>query len=241
MRRILLVCASVATITIWAAGCKAPEREEEEDPSPLSITLGPVDPMIEVGDSQQLTVVGLFPDETTGDVTSLANFTTATSAIATVSESGLVTGVSLGTVTITATYDFRIDTTLVTIVPAVFQEIEPNDQFAEAGDIGTDLTFEGSCQDADDPFDLYQATVGSGTFSVSVAWTEGVTAVDDADLDLALYDAGMLSLGTGDALVPPGDSPAEQSFDLPPGTVYIEVFCYLATEITPYVGTVTRP
>lgn len=237
MRRILLVCASLATITSWAAGCKAPEPEEEEDPSPLSITLTPVDPTIEVGDAQQLTVMGLFPDETTGDVTTLANFTTATSAIATVSESGLVTAVSLGTVTITATYDFRTDTTLVTVVPAVFQEIEPNEDFSEAGLMGNEQTFEGQCSDVD-LVDFYSAVVNSGSLTVSLAWDEG--AAMDQDLDLSIYDSTPTLL-IDDVSLPPDDSPAVLTTSLGSATtVFFAVDCDL-TGPADYVGTVTRP
>lgn len=243
MRRLLLLSASLVTLIGWTAGCEA-VKEKEDDLSPDSITVGPSNPTIEVGDTQQLTVMGQFPDDSTSDVTALANYTTATNGIATVSESGLITGVSVGTVTITASYDFRLATTLVTVVPTSaglnFAEIETNDTPFEANDIGAAVSFSGGCSDIDTS-DFYSAAVTSGTFAVSLAYTEG--AADTPDIDLYLYDSDLFIIAL-DETVTNGvdDSPAEVSAVLGSAmTVYVEAFCFLSTSNTPYFGTVTRP
>ena len=54
------------------------------------------------GSTLQLTATGTFEDESTADVTSHVTWSSADTAIATVDSAGLVTGVSAGTVTITA-------------------------------------------------------------------------------------------------------------------------------------------
>jgi len=237
MRRLLLLSASLVTLAAWSAGCEG-KKEDEEETSPDSITVGPANPTIVKGQTQQLTVMGLFPDGTTDDVTDLASFISTTSAIATVSADGLVTAIAVGTVTISVNYDFRTDTTLVTVGP--FAETEPNDDYVDGNPLFLSDTFEGTCNSNDDLFDVFTATVANtGMFSVTINWTEGVA--DQPDLDLILYNSNIDFLAVDDA-VPPGDSPATVSALLTTDlSVYIEVYCYLSTAGAPYFGTVTRP
>lgn len=237
MRRLLLLSASLVTLIGWTAGCEA-VKEKEDDLSPDSISVGPANPTIVKGQTQQLTVTGLFPDETTDDVTALATYISTTSAIATVSADGLITAIAEGTTTINVSYDFRIATTLVTV--ARFVESEPNDNDLDANPLFLSDTFEGTCNSNDDFSDVYRATVtNTGMFSVSINWTEGLG--DEPDLDLILYDGDVNFLAVDDA-VPPGDSPATVSALLTTNlSVYIEVYCYLSTAGAPYFGTVIRP
>src|SRR5438067_246423 len=59
------------------------------------------------GGSSQFHAIGTFAGGTTADVTSAADWRTSDAAIATVSSSGLVTGVAGGAVAITAAYQGR--------------------------------------------------------------------------------------------------------------------------------------
>lgn len=79
------------------------------NPIPVSLTITPVSPSLTtVGQTVQLTVTALYPDNSTQNVTAAAtgtNFTVSNPAIATVSPGGLVTAVSSGTVVIQANND----------------------------------------------------------------------------------------------------------------------------------------
>lgn len=68
--------------------------------------------------TQQLTAVATMSDSSTRDVTTWANTVWASdaTAVATVSEDGLVTPVSVGTANVTATYGAQSDTCAVTVV-----------------------------------------------------------------------------------------------------------------------------
>ncbi len=65
--------------------------------------------------TQQLTVTATYSDATTQDVTSAAGYSIDNSAIATVSNAGLLTGVSNGTATVTVTYQGVSATATVTV------------------------------------------------------------------------------------------------------------------------------
>jgi len=75
------------------------------------------------GGTSQLAATGRYADGSTGDVTSLASWTSSDSAVATVSSGGVVTGVAPGAVTISATYrsvtgstTFNVGTTVTLVV-----------------------------------------------------------------------------------------------------------------------------
>jgi hypothetical protein len=67
-----------------------------------SIAVTVPSPTLVAGLTEQLTATGTYASGTTGNVTSVANWTTSNSKIASVSAAGLVTGVGAGTATITA-------------------------------------------------------------------------------------------------------------------------------------------
>ena len=75
------------------------------------------------GATSQFTATAVYSDGSTGDVTSLASWTSSNSAVATVSSAGVVTGVAPGAATISATYHsvigsttFNVGTTLALVV-----------------------------------------------------------------------------------------------------------------------------
>lgn len=83
--------------------------------NPTSIEVSPATASIEVAATQQLTVIANYPNGATLDVTDEASYVSGTPGAATVSASGLVTGVSAGTSTVTATYSGQSDTCAVTV------------------------------------------------------------------------------------------------------------------------------
>jgi len=80
------------------------------------LTITPVSPIVPVGGTVQLTVTATFNDTSTLDVSNSSVWTSATPSIASViSNTGLITGVSAGTATITAQYGGQSVTKIVTV------------------------------------------------------------------------------------------------------------------------------
>lgn len=88
-----------------------------------SISIMPAMFSIASGQSKQLSVQAVYGDGTTEDVTSQVTWNSATAAVASVNPNGLVTGVSAGTSTITATLAAKQATTLATVTAAQLQSI----------------------------------------------------------------------------------------------------------------------
>ena len=88
-----------AVLTIWCAACGSTST------SPSSVTtIALTGSSPAVGGTSQLTVTATMTNGSTQDVTSQSTFQVANTAIATVSSSGLLTGVASGTTAVTATY-----------------------------------------------------------------------------------------------------------------------------------------
>ncbi|WP_162058239.1 Ig-like domain-containing protein [Undibacterium sp. KW1] len=83
-----------------------------------SISLLPANPSLAVGGKQQFSAMGTYSDGTTSDITAISSFTSATPASATISNTGLATGVAIGSSVITAVSGARSATTLLTVTPA---------------------------------------------------------------------------------------------------------------------------
>jgi Bacterial Ig-like domain (group 2) len=79
-----------------------------------SITVSPATVTIVSGSTQQLTATAALSNNGTQDVTSAATWSSSNTSIATVT-GGLVTGVSTGTVTVSATYGGQTGTASVTV------------------------------------------------------------------------------------------------------------------------------
>lgn len=74
-----------------------------EAPALVSIAVTPSTFEINEGQTQQLVATGTFDDDTTEDITSIVSWSSSSTGVATVNSTGLVSGVSEGTATITAT------------------------------------------------------------------------------------------------------------------------------------------
>ena len=84
-----------------------------------SIAISPINPNVNIGNSQQFAVTGTFSDGTKRDVTAASTFKSATAAAATVNAAtGLAVGVAAGTSVITATSGAFSDSTTLTVNPA---------------------------------------------------------------------------------------------------------------------------
>jgi hypothetical protein len=71
-------------------------------PTLASIEVTPINPTIQGGDTQQFAAVGAYTDASAVDITSQVTWISSNALVATVSASGLATGVSVGTTTIAA-------------------------------------------------------------------------------------------------------------------------------------------
>jgi uncharacterized protein YjdB len=70
----------------------------------VSIAVTPVNPSIAVGGHQQFTATGTYSDGSHQDLTTTATWSSSSPAVATINTTGLATGISAGSTTITATY-----------------------------------------------------------------------------------------------------------------------------------------
>jgi len=164
-----------------------------------SLTLSSSTVNLPKGETEQLTATGLFSDGTTSDLTSLVGWSSSDTSTASVSSSGLVTALTAGVVSVTATdlQSLISGTSLITVVPAVLDSLtlSASTLSLPAGET-QQLTAIGVFSDGttSDLTSLVEwATSSSTTASVSpsglvTALTTGVVSVTATDL-LSLISA----------------------------------------------------
>jgi hypothetical protein len=81
----------------------------------LSIAVTPTNPSIAIGGQQQFTATGTYSDGSHQDLTNSATWTSSVPSVATISSTGLATGVAAGTTTIQATTGSIYGTTTLTV------------------------------------------------------------------------------------------------------------------------------
>lgn len=72
-------------------------------PSLVSITVGPPNPSVTLGGSQQFTATGNYSDGSTNLITSQVTWSSSMTSVASISSGGLATAATVGSTTITAT------------------------------------------------------------------------------------------------------------------------------------------
>jgi hypothetical protein len=85
------------------------------NPTLSTLTVGPATATILQGNTLQMTATGTFDDGSTKSLTNSAFWSTSDSTIAMVGTTGLVTGVGLGTATITAESGTTVGSTQITV------------------------------------------------------------------------------------------------------------------------------
>lgn len=99
--------------------------------TPLSITVTPVDPSININGEKQFIAIANFADDSTLDITrdALSTWSSSNASIATIivtgSYGGLSTGLAAGTVTIKVTYGGKTGQTNLTVLPIVEPPLPP--------------------------------------------------------------------------------------------------------------------
>jgi hypothetical protein len=88
-----------------------------------SISVTPVNPMIPKGETQQFLARGTYSDNSTQDITAQVTWASQSTAVATITSSGLATGQGTGSSTISATQGSIVGSTLLTVSAAVLESI----------------------------------------------------------------------------------------------------------------------
>ncbi len=118
----------VATISATQGGITGTTTLEVTPAALTAIAITPTSPSVTVGLDQQLTATGTFSDGSTTDLTTQVTWGSSNEAIAIIGNSseiyGVVTGVSVGTATITAQLDGITGTTPVNVTAATLQAID---------------------------------------------------------------------------------------------------------------------
>ncbi len=115
--------AGTVTITATMGSVSGTASVVVNAASVSSITISPALFSIASGQNQQLTAQAVYPDGTSQDVTSQATWSSSATNVATVSGTGLVSGVSAGTSTITATLGSVSRTAVATVTTAQLNSI----------------------------------------------------------------------------------------------------------------------
>jgi uncharacterized protein YjdB len=139
----LATAANVGSSTITASfGGKSNNTTMTVTAATLSyITIAPLNPSIPVGVTQQFTATGHFSDSSTQDLTASATWTSSNPAIATISSTGLATGIasSATAVTIRATVGAVTSTAALTVNPATLSSIAVTPQPIATIAVGSSL------------------------------------------------------------------------------------------------------
>lgn len=88
-------------------------------PALVSVTVTPASNTVMVGNSKNFTATARYSDNTTVNITSVANWSSNEAQFATVDQNGLATGVSEGLATINANYNGRTGTGELSVTPAL--------------------------------------------------------------------------------------------------------------------------
>jgi hypothetical protein len=108
-----------AMLCILLSGCGGGGTGDTKNPASAatltSISVAPTSPGIVQGETQQFTATGTYSDNSTGDVTAHATWTSSDTTKATITNAGLATGTGVGSSTIEATYNGKTNSTQLTV------------------------------------------------------------------------------------------------------------------------------
>jgi uncharacterized protein YjdB len=136
-----------ATLTATSGSISASTNVTVSAPVAVALSVVPANPSVAVGITQQLSAVETFSDGTTQRLTNLITWTSENPDIATVDNSGLVTGQAEGMATIAASYLLLNSSATLTVTPFNYLLTESRatsnrySYFANANVPGIDATF----------------------------------------------------------------------------------------------------
>jgi hypothetical protein len=110
--------AGSTSITATLSGVSSSANLTVQVPPPtlVSVSVTPANPSIQVGATQQFTATANYSNGSTTNVTSTATWSSSATAVATINTSGLATGVTAGSATMTATYQGVSGSTILTVL-----------------------------------------------------------------------------------------------------------------------------
>lgn len=172
-------------------------------PELISLTILPENPTVPAGLTLPLSVIASYPDASSHDVTSLATWTSLDPSIATISADGVVTGVTPGTVTITAVNgSLSVSVQLVVGPPLLTAiHIEPDGLTLVKG-LSAALTVYGTFSDGSTSAVTDIAVWSSSGALVSVSADGLVFALAQGD-DVVTANVGDLSTSIPVTVLPP--------------------------------------
>jgi uncharacterized protein YjdB len=102
-----ILCASLFMALAAGAGCGSTTNVTDNGKAVAGVTVGPSTTTMSAGSTKQFTAMLEYADGTSRDVTTERStiWNTSNPSVATVSTTGMVTAVKLGTVEITAEFD----------------------------------------------------------------------------------------------------------------------------------------
>jgi uncharacterized protein YjdB len=118
------VDVGTATITATLAALSGSATQTVTAAILQAIAVTPTSSNIPKGLTQQFMATGTYSDGSTQDLSATVNWISDTTTIVTVSNTGLASGVNIGTATITATLDVFSDSAVQTVTAAVLQTID---------------------------------------------------------------------------------------------------------------------
>src|SRR5215470_2269064 len=118
VRRAIAAISGISLLLAIAA-CGSGSKASSAPRTLTSLVITPANSSVAVGSTRQLTATGTYSDGSTSNLTSSVNWTSSDPTVETVSNSGLVTGVGLGTAMITAASGAVSIHTSVAVTPAL--------------------------------------------------------------------------------------------------------------------------
>ncbi|MFZ6744059.1 beta strand repeat-containing protein [Undibacterium sp. JH2W] len=112
------VVSGTAVISASFGGKSASANLTVSPASLQSINLLPANPSVAIGGKQQFAAMGTYSDGTTSDITAISSFTSASPVTATISNTGLATGVAAGSSVITVASGTTTASTKLTVAGA---------------------------------------------------------------------------------------------------------------------------
>ena len=167
------VAAGSTTITATLGSVTQSTTLTVTNPTITSISITPDGLTLGIGINQQYTVTATYSDLSTQDLVSGVTWSSLSTSVATVNNSGLATTVAAGSTTLTATLGSLTDTTTLTVVPANLISIEVTPATASIA-VSTASIAAGTTQQftAIGSFDD-----GSTQVLTSVAWSSSASTV----------------------------------------------------------------
>lgn len=97
------ILLSLSFIFVGCGGGGSAGNDNTSNATLTAISVTPTNPSIAKGISQQFTATGIYSDNTTKDLTTLVNWSSSSTSVATINNAGLATAVEAGTAIIIAT------------------------------------------------------------------------------------------------------------------------------------------